>query len=79
MVSWANKRKRGNSNLELNPANIVKPPWIVYPYNSRRLTRKIDDALKEIRSAKADGDWIKASRLQWILRNAWWGFKRYKK
>ena len=32
----------------------------------------------KIRVLKANNDWISASRLEWVLRNAWWGYKMYK-
>lgn len=56
-----------------------KSPWAVYPYGSRRLTRKIDETLKEINRLKNSQSWVEASRLQWELRNSWWGLKRCKK
>ena len=54
------------------------PPYIV-PYNNRKkFCRKVRDTEKEVQSFKDQGDWKTASHLQWVLRNAWWGYKRYK-
>ena len=70
--------KRRNKKAPVMNSEFRKMPWTVYPYENRKLTRKISDTLKEINVLKNDGDWIAASKLQWTLRNAWWGFKRYK-
>ena len=53
-------------------------PWVVPYENRKRFCRKVRDAEKEVQSLKAEGEWKKASRLQYVLRNAWWGYKRYK-
>jgi hypothetical protein len=53
-------------------------PHIV-PYNKRKkFCRKVRDAEKKIQKLKDEGDWESASRLGYVLRNVWWGYKRYK-
>ena len=53
-------------------------PWIV-PYQNRvKFRRKVRDTEKETQRLKDENNWKAASRLQWVLRNAWWGYKRHK-
>ena len=58
-------------------SEIKLAPWLVPYSNRRRFRRKVRDTEKEVRQLKDEGDWKAASRLQWVLRNAWWGHKRY--
>ena len=39
--------------------------------------RKIRETEKQIQQLKAEGDYDGAKYLGWLLRNAWWGYKRY--
>ena len=55
------------------------PPYLVPYLKRRRFCRKIRDTEKEVQRLKDEGDWKTASRRQWALRNAWWGYKRYTK
>ena len=57
---------------------IKLPPYIV-PYENRKyFSRKVRDTEKEVHQLKEEGKWKEASHLQYILRNSWWGYKRYK-
>jgi len=59
--------------------NEIKLPPYITPYeNRKKFCRKIRDTEKEIQLLKNEGVWQMVSRLQWVLRNAWWGYKRYK-
>ncbi len=53
------------------------PPYVVPYTNRKKFCRKIRDTEKEIQHLKDDHDWKASSHLQWVLRNAWWGYKRY--
>lgn len=53
-------------------------PWVVPYLKRRRFSRKIRDTEKEVRSLKDEEDWKEAGRLQWVLRNAWWGYRKYR-
>jgi len=57
---------------------IKLPPYIVPYLTRRKFCRKVRDTEKEMRSLKNDGKWKEASNLGYILRNIWWGYKRYK-
>jgi len=56
---------------------IKLPPYIVPYKNRKNLCRKVRDTEKEIQRLKDEGEWKEASRLRYVLRNAWWGYKRY--
>ena len=49
--------------------------------NNLHKWKKIDtdyrETLKEIEKSKHEGDWDRASWLEYTLRNSWWGYKRY--
>ena len=48
------------------------------PYSRRKdFCRKIRETEKQIQQLKAEGDYDGAKYLGWLLRNAWWGYKRY--
>lgn len=51
---------------------------VVTYLNRKNFCRKVRDAEKEAQKMKGNGEWKGASRLRWVLRNAWWGHKRYK-
>ena len=54
------------------------PPYIV-PYSNRKtFCRKIRDSEKKVQELKNENKWKEAANLQWVLRNSWWGYKRYK-
>ena len=53
-------------------------PSYIPPYSRRKdFCRKIRDTEKKIQTLKEQKRWKEASRSQWTLRNAWWGYKRY--
>jgi hypothetical protein len=48
------------------------------PYSCRKyFPRKIREIEKKIRALKNENNWIEASKLEYTLRNSWWGYKRY--
>lgn len=57
---------------------IKLPPYIVPYLNRRKFCRKVRDTEKEVQILKNEGKWTEAARLEWVLRKAWWGYKRYK-
>ena len=57
--------------------NFKLPSYIVPYFKRKRFCRKVRDTEKEIQSLKANKKWKEASRLKYILRNGWWGYKRY--
>ena len=59
-------------------SNIKLPPYIVSHNKRKNFSRKIRDTEKEVTICKKKGLWSRVSRLMYILRNAWWGYKRYK-
>ncbi len=47
------------------------------PYRKRKdFTRKIRETELEVQRLKGEGDWWGASRLQFQLRNCWWGYEK---
>jgi len=55
-----------------------KRPSYTPPYSRRKdFCRKVRNVEKEIQEFKDEGNWREASHLQWVLRNSWWGYKRY--
>lgn len=53
-------------------------PWIL-PYRIRKsVSRKFRDTERRIKQCREAGDWNCVKRLKYILRNVWWGIKRYK-
>ena len=59
-------------------SDVKLPPYLM-PYNNRKkFCRKVRDAEKEVQILKDKGNWRETSHLLWVLRNAWWGYKRYK-
>ena len=63
-------------NIGMNEIKLA--PWIVPYPNRRRFSRKVRDTEKQIQNLKDEDNWKVAGRLQWALRNAWWGYRRYK-
>jgi hypothetical protein len=59
-------------------SEIKLAPWIVPYKNRRRFCRKVRDTEREVQQLKDEKKWKEAARLQYVLRNAWWGYKRYK-
>ena len=56
-----------------------RSPWVL-PYKKRsKLNRRARETEAEIETLKGAGNWIEASHLQWVLRNAWWGYKQARK
>jgi hypothetical protein len=53
-------------------------PKHIPPYSRRRdFCRKVRSTEAEVETLKAQGRWGEVSRLKRVLRNAWWGYKRY--
>ena len=56
---------------------IKLPPYTV-PYSTRKtFCRKVRDAEKEMQKLKDEGKWAEVAKLGYVLRNSWWGYKRY--
>ena len=55
-----------------------KPSWILSVNQRKYLSRKFKKVQAEIKECKSIGDWECVCRLSSLLRNAWWGIKRYK-
>ena len=59
--------------------NEIKLPSHIVPYPKRKkFCRKIRETENEVQRLKDEGDWKKSAHLQWVLRKAWWGYKRYR-
>lgn len=56
---------------------IKLPPYIVPYENRKKFCRKVRNTEKEILSLKSEGKWKEAAHLEYVLRNSWWGYKRY--
>lgn len=55
-----------------------RSPWIL-PFSQRhKVSRKYKDTEKQIKQCKLNKDWECVKRLKYLLRQAWWGIKRYK-
>ena len=53
-------------------------PWIL-KYRQRKFrSRKIIKTENKIQEAKQKGDWKLVTRLKYLLRNSWWGYKKIK-
>ena len=53
-------------------------PSYIPPYSRRKdFSRKIRDTEKQINELKNKNEWTEVSRLCYLLRNSWWGYKRY--
>ena len=59
-------------------SEIKLPPYMVPYKNRKNFCRKVRDTEKEMQRLKGEGKWGDVSRLGFVLRNAWWGYKRYK-
>lgn len=57
---------------------IKLPPYIVPYKNRKKFCRKVRDTEKEAQRLKDEGKWKDVAHLGYVLRNAWWGYKRYK-
>lgn len=55
-----------------------RSPWLLSWQERPLRTRKIRKTEHEIQEAKDAGDWTLVSRLKYLLRKAWWGYKRIK-
>tara|TARA_B100001093_G_C26858931_1_gene1028885 strand:+ start:9192 stop:9377 length:186 start_codon:yes stop_codon:yes gene_type:complete len=56
-----------------------RKPWWILEYSKRKnVSRKYRSTEKEISQQKLLGNWKKVKRLKYLLRNVWWGIKRYK-
>lgn len=59
-------------------SDIKLPPYILSHTKRRKVCRKVRDTEKEVIECKRKGLWSRVSHLMYVLRNAWWGYKRYK-
>ncbi len=57
---------------------IKLSPYIVTYEKRKKFSRKIRDTERDITASRKKGLWSRVSRLMYTLRNAWWGYKRYK-
>lgn len=51
-------------------------PWIIRYRQRKFRSRKMLKTENQIQEAKQAGDWKLVTRLKYLLRNAWWGYKR---
>tara|TARA_B100000959_G_C14391943_1_gene382537 strand:- start:195 stop:392 length:198 start_codon:yes stop_codon:yes gene_type:complete len=57
--------------------NGLRPKYIP-PFSKRKdFCRKIRETQKKIHKLKTEGEWRSVSHLGYVLRHAWWGYKRY--
>jgi len=45
--------------------------------NRKKFSKKLREAELEVQQLKNKEDWWGASHLQLLLRNTWWGYRRY--
>ena len=57
---------------------IKLSPYIVPYKNRKNFRRKVRNTEREIQNFKKEGKWKDVARLGYILRNALWGYKKYK-
>lgn len=55
-----------------------KPSWILSYKQRKKVSRKFKTTQQQIDRYKQNGDWSCASKLSRLLRNVWWGIKRYR-
>jgi len=58
--------------------NDRRSPWLLAWHQRPHKNRKIRKTEQQIQDAKDVGDWILVSRLKYLLRKVWWGYKRIK-
>ena len=64
--------------IRANKMSKIKLPPYVVPYEKRKkFHRKVRGTEKEVRLLKSEGKWTEAAEKQYVLRNSWWGYKRY--
>jgi hypothetical protein len=57
----------------------TKLPSYIVPYDNRKkFCRKVRDTERKIQELKDEGQWKDVAHLGYVLRNAWWGYRRYK-
>lgn len=56
-----------------------RPSWILRYRDRPYVSKKYKDTEKQIDQCKHDGDWDCVKKLKRLLRNAWWGVRRYNK
>ncbi len=62
----------------MRPSRNGLRPKYVPPFSRRKdFCGKIKQTEKEIKNLKKEGKWRDVSHLGYVLRNAWWGYKRY--
>jgi len=57
--------------------DIKMPSYVVSYEKRKKFPRKIRDIEKEITLLKSQGKWTEVAQKQYVLRNSWWGYKRY--
>ncbi len=59
-------------------SEIKLPPYIVSYNKRKKFRRKVRDTERRIQELKEEGRWNDVAHWGYILRNAWWGYKKYK-
>ena len=57
--------------------NGLRPKYIPSFSKRKNFCRKIRQTEKEIENLKKEEKWRDVAHLEYVLRNAWWGYKRY--
>lgn len=66
-------------NIMMSNRKERREPWKL-PYAIRKhVSYKFRTVERQISKCKLAGDWACVKKLRALLRNAWWGVKRYKK
>jgi hypothetical protein len=55
-----------------------RSPWLLSWNQRPHKTRKIRKTERQIQDAKDAENWKLVSRLKYLLRKAWWGYKKIK-
>jgi hypothetical protein len=64
--------------MRMSASENGKRPSYIPPHSRRKdFPRKIKEIEKKKLNLRSQGKWKEASRLGFVLRNAWWGYKRY--
>lgn len=70
--------RRSEEEVGMKASRNGQRPCYTPPFSRRKdFCRKVRETEKQIQRCKDEGAWKKASHLQWVLRNVWWGYKRY--
>ena len=64
--------------MKMKASENGKRSSYIPPFSRRKdFCGKVREAERKIKELKLEGSWVKVSRLMWVLRNAWWGYRRY--